>query len=218
MRKVRSDYIERVIVFWRGLLLVMIGGVLGCASQPIPQPLIVTFNAAADLNPDIHNRPLSIVIRVYSLKDKKAFQRLSLQDFSLGKPDEELFEQELVSRQEHVLVPGHATSIDIPASLNTQYVGVVAFYRQPDMNRWRLLLDKKLSTGGITLSVGRCGLLSVSNTVLALPGQQLNRPLECLPANPASVKSPELPSSLKEPKIDAPIRRILPAKKAWVGV
>lgn len=108
--------------------------------------LRLDFTAREALNTDAHeNNSLSesVVIRVYQLKDRKAFDKLVYQQ--LLKDGETLLAAELIASREVVLKPGGDASLDAPMDPDTQFVAVVGMFRHPDMakNNWKLVLQRE---------------------------------------------------------------------------
>ena len=177
------DYLKRVTTAQRrwalkGLLPLFVVSLLqGCASAPLSFPIFMSVKN--DLNPDQNNRPLSLVLRVYQLKDKTAFEQFSLSDLASQKSDDDIFANSLVSRREFVVVPGQDREIDIEVSSSARYVGVVAMFRQPDENRWKLLFRARELKDRHLLSIEKCGLFTSHVAKENLPDQDLSRPVKC---------------------------------------
>jgi type VI secretion system protein VasD len=109
--------------------------------QPVHPPprLEIQGEAAAGINRDPVGNPLSVVVRIYQLRDKVEFCKLSFDQATGGRPEPEILGQECLGTGEYTLVPG-ATLKETEALLpDTQYVGVVACFRQPDRHYWRAL-------------------------------------------------------------------------------
>lgn len=107
--------------------------------------LNVDLIARASVNPDEANRPCSVSVRVYQLKDHKLFDAASYDD--LLKRDKSVLAQEMRMSTATVVSPGAAASLSQPMKPDTRYVAIVAFYRDPDADgAWRRVIPvKKLS-------------------------------------------------------------------------
>lgn len=104
--------------------------------------LNVDLTARASVNPDEAMRSTSVAVRVYQLKDRNLFDKASYED--LLKNDKTVLAQDLRDSVATVVNPGAAASVSQPMQPDTQYVGVVAFYRNPDSNGgWRRVVAKK---------------------------------------------------------------------------
>lgn len=106
----------------------------------------VDFVARASINPDEANRPCSVAVRVYQLKDRKLFDAASYSDLLTN--DKTLLAQDLRASAAAVVNPGAAVSLSAPMQVDTAYVAIVAFYREPSPNsQWRTVIPRKeLST------------------------------------------------------------------------
>ncbi|SAL33014.1 type VI secretion system lipoprotein TssJ [Caballeronia humi] len=104
--------------------------------------LNVDFTARASLNPDEADRPVSVAVRVYQLKDRKSFDAASYDD--LLKNDRTALGGDLQDAAGVVVNPGSAASLSQPMRADTQYVAIVAFFRDVRNERdWRRVIAKK---------------------------------------------------------------------------
>lgn len=104
--------------------------------------LNVDLTARASVNPDEANRSTSVAVRVYQLKERKLFDKASYDD--LLKNDKTVLAQDLQDSMATVVNPGASVSVTQPMRPDTEYVGIVAFYRHPDANgAWRRVVPKK---------------------------------------------------------------------------
>ncbi|MTD42500.1 type VI secretion system lipoprotein TssJ [Erwinia sp. CPCC 100877] len=89
-----------------------------------------------------NSSPQPLVIRVYQLRDRKAFDKLVYQQ--LLKEGETLLTGDLLASRDVVLKPGNAAILDMPMDENTAYVAVVGLFRQPDMDKgsWKRVLER----------------------------------------------------------------------------
>jgi type VI secretion system protein VasD len=104
--------------------------------------LNVDLSARASINPDEAGRPCSVSVRVYQLKDRKLFDAASYED--LLKRDKTVLAQDLQASLATVMNPGAAASLSQPMQSDTEYVAIVAFYRDPGSDgTWRRVVEKK---------------------------------------------------------------------------
>ncbi|WP_322022518.1 type VI secretion system lipoprotein TssJ [Burkholderia sp. BCC1977] len=104
--------------------------------------LKVDLTARAALNPDEAGRPTSVAVRVYQLKDRKAFDQSSYDD--LLKNDRALLAQDWQADTSAVVNPGASASLSQPMQRDTNFVAIVAFYRNPgDNGGWKRVVEKK---------------------------------------------------------------------------
>ncbi|MEX3786348.1 type VI secretion system lipoprotein TssJ [Paraburkholderia sp. BR14374] len=104
--------------------------------------LDVDLSAREALNPDDAGRATSVAVRVYQLKDRKVFDGASYDD--LLKNDRTLLAQDLQASMASVLNPGASASLSQPMQADTNYVAIVAFYRNPgNGDGWKYVIEKK---------------------------------------------------------------------------
>ncbi|MGF6260808.1 type VI secretion system protein VasD [Paraburkholderia youngii] len=104
--------------------------------------LDVDLSAREALNPDDAGRATSVAVRVYQLKDRKVFDGASYED--LLKNDRTLLAQDLQASMASVLNPGASASLSQPMQADTNYVAIVAFYRNPgNGDGWKYVIGKK---------------------------------------------------------------------------
>ena len=104
--------------------------------------LNVDLTARALLNPDDAQRSTSVAVRVYQLKDRKIFDAASYAD--LLKNDKTILAQDLQDTVGVIVNPGGSASLTQPLRPDTQYIAIVAFYREAANDRnWRRVMSKK---------------------------------------------------------------------------
>ena len=125
--------------------------------------LNVDLTARASLNPDEANRSTSVAVRVYQLKDRKLFDKASYDD--LLKNDKTVLAQDLQDSIAAVVNPGASASVTQPMQPDTEYVGIVAFYRNPDSNgAWRRVVPKMKLSADAPLKLELVGRELVATT------------------------------------------------------
>jgi len=104
--------------------------------------LNVDLTAREALNPDDSGRATSVAVRVYQLKDRKVFDAASYDD--LLKNDRMVLAQDLQDSMAVALNPGASASLAQAMKSDTQYVAIVAFYRNPGSGSgWKYVTGKK---------------------------------------------------------------------------
>lgn len=160
-------------------------------AAPLPTEYEVKGVADKSLNLDASGRPLSLVIRTYQLKDKQEFSKLTYEVISSGRQESELLGAELnAAVNEYVLVPETQISNKEEWKLGTRYIGIVGFFRTPDEQAWRFLLNADdVRRNGLNFTASNC-FLAVSKPIpAAIPGQLLDRPPTC-PSRPVTILRP----------------------------
>lgn len=125
--------------------------------------LNVDLTARASINPDEAMRSTSVAVRVYQLKDRTLFDKASYDD--LLKNDKTVLAQDLQDSMATVVNPGASASVSQPMQPDTEYVGVVAFYRNPDSNGdWRRVVPKKKLSADAPLKLELVGRELIATT------------------------------------------------------
>ncbi|WP_380177480.1 type VI secretion system lipoprotein TssJ [Kalamiella sp. sgz302252] len=85
---------------------------------------------------------LSTVIRVYQLKDRKAFDSTDYP--SLFADDSQALKADLLAERDVRLLPGGAVLLDMPMEEKAQYVAVAGMFISPDQQKdnWRIVLSR----------------------------------------------------------------------------
>lgn len=136
----------RIVPF---VLLAWFASAAGCASvasgvttgildkwfEPNPTSIKAKVKASPGLNPDLNDRPSSVVVRLYELTSLGAFEKADY--FSLDANDEQLLSTDLQDREEFIIGPGDERTIEREVKPETRYMAVVAAYRQIQDARWR---------------------------------------------------------------------------------
>jgi len=107
--------------------------------------LHLDFTAREALNTDAReSNSLSepVVVRVYQLKDRTAFDKTVYQQLLQG--GETVLKDELLASRDVVVKPGGDASLDMPMEEDAQFVAVVGLFRHPDMvnNTWKRVIKR----------------------------------------------------------------------------
>ena len=93
----------------------------------------INLNDAGDSQP--------VLVRVYQLKARERFQQATFK--ALWKGDKEVLEDDLVDRKELMVHPEKKADlyIDLDVKHGAAYIGVMALFRQPDVEGWRQVAE-----------------------------------------------------------------------------
>ncbi|WP_035061851.1 type VI secretion system lipoprotein TssJ [Andreprevotia chitinilytica] len=98
--------------------------------------------AREELNSDDKSQPLSVVVRVYQLRDGKRFASTSYEQ--LLTEDKVRLADDLLASKEVILLPGASLSLDEPLDKDAKQIGVAAFFRKTDVpSGWQLLIGRE---------------------------------------------------------------------------
>ena len=107
-----------------------------CAgAPPKPAKAHLSISASAAVNPDAEGRPSPVVVRVYQLKDDAAFGAADF--FAIFDKEEATLATSLLTREEFVLAPGDARTVDLQVSPEAKFLGVAAAFRDIRNAAWR---------------------------------------------------------------------------------
>ena len=127
--------------------------------------LHLDFTAREALNTDSReSNSLSepLVVRVYQLKDRKAFDGMVYQQ--LLKDGDTILKDDLLATRDLVVKPGGDANLDMPMEEGAQFVALVGLFRHPDMasNTWKQVLTRE------DLDPDKPRILEAGNNHLAL--------------------------------------------------
>lgn len=94
------------------------------------------------VNNNAKGASLATVVRIYQLKDRKAFDNTDYP--SLFANDSQAIKTDLVAEKDIWLRPGESVTLDVPLEEVTQFVAVAGMFMAPDQakNTWRLVLTR----------------------------------------------------------------------------
>ena len=139
---------------------------------PLSRKITLRLHAGDVLNTDAGGRSLSVVARIYKLRDKTAFESAPYADFLELKPAKAPeFAADVVEAKEVVLTPGKQYDVIETVGVDAPYFAVVALFRAPAQQRWRFVFDaKSAAASGVTMGVHACALsVSAGNALDVAP-------------------------------------------------
>jgi len=116
-------------LFFIMVLMSLLGG---CASS-----LTIRLHAARQLNLNAEYKSLPVQVRIYQLQDKQTFMQASFHE--LWQEDKATLGDDLLGKHEVTVNPNVTTKVVLPYKDNCHYLGVVAIFRKPTANNWRVL-------------------------------------------------------------------------------
>ncbi|MCI5223968.1 MAG: type VI secretion system lipoprotein TssJ [Candidatus Electrothrix sp. AR4] len=166
----------RIFLFLLPLLLLL----SACAEDPKPEwkfgedAITIIYRAALDLNA-VNDRPHSLMLVIYQLKDINEFNRFAGYQEGLKKLLEaKIFDPSVMSMKKNYVEPGGARHITLNRAEHVRFVGIVAGYYDLLPSRCSTVLDIEYETErhgllkiwkntninslGINLVLGRDGL------------------------------------------------------------
>lgn len=126
-----------------------------CSSDPLimseTTKVTVRFYANPDVNLDQNSRPSPFVVRVYELTSANSFE--SADFFSLYDDGKSTLGASLISLEEINMKPGDKFEAKYALNKKTQFIGIIAAYRDIDNTQWRLVAPVEVQ-GKMALNVG----------------------------------------------------------------
>jgi type VI secretion system protein VasD len=123
--------------------LLALGPAVTACGGPSPTTVKVTVVASPQTNPNSDNQPSPTVVRLYDLKTPDTFNNASF--FDLYNNDSRTLGADMLGRREIEIPPGQTLKVDGVAATGTQYLGVMAGFRDLTGSGWRTTY--KLDTG-----------------------------------------------------------------------
>ena len=128
-----KDYLKIIVVTVLCILSV------ACASKP-PQAKTM-IQSVEYLNPNIYNQAAPVVVTIYQLKSPTAFTQANY--FSLSSNAKSVLGADLLNKREIEVRPNQKQVVDSILSESTNYIGVVAAFRDTDHSQWRQIVEIK---------------------------------------------------------------------------
>lgn len=141
---------------------------------PTDRKVTLRVHAGEQLNTGPDERSLSVVVRIYKLKDSAAFLAAPLSAFKDNRMEEKAFGNDIAEVREVVLRPGQKHEVVETLPLTIPYLGVTAQFRAPAEGRWRFAFDtKRAAATGITLGVHGCAMSVAAGEPVDTPPERL---------------------------------------------
>lgn len=129
------ELVNKVLRFF----LIMITFVLaGCAGSK-PLQMDTTIQSVHFLNPNIYNQASPVVITVFQLKAPAVFQQANF--FALYNNPTGTLGADLFDKRDIEIRPEQKQKLNIMLSPMTNYIGVLAAFRDPDKSQWRQVVQ-----------------------------------------------------------------------------
>jgi type VI secretion system protein VasD len=127
--------------------------------QKPPRNVALKLHAGGNLNSGAGDKPLSVIARVYKLKQTGAFYSAPYDAFLSPEKEKQLLGADLIEVREVNLIPGQLYEVTEKVSRESNYVGIVSLFREPAPQRWRAAFDAKdAESSGIIVGLHACSL------------------------------------------------------------
>ncbi|YCO02294.1 type VI secretion system lipoprotein TssJ [Vibrio sp. VNB-15] len=125
----------------KAVLLILTSVLIGCsAANLVVDPYAdLEITAKHNINPDSNGRPSPVVIYVFELTSPTVFE--SQDFFSIYENYEKVLGPDLVNKYEISLTPGQKNVYHASMSPQTEYLGLVAAFRDIENSNWRQVIQ-----------------------------------------------------------------------------
>ena len=128
------------------------------AQQP-PRNVTLRLHAAKRLNVDARGHSLALLVRVYKLRQRAAFDAAPYAAFLSPLAEREALGADLVEVKEVTLVPGQQLELADRLARDTGWLGIVALYHSPAREGWRLAFAAgEAEQAGVTVGLHACAM------------------------------------------------------------
>jgi type VI secretion system protein VasD len=128
-------------------------------AQLPPRSVAVRLHAAKRLNVDARGQPLALLVRVYKLRQRTAFEQAPYAAFLSPQAERETLGADLLEVKELTLVPGQQLELNEKLSREAGWLGVVALFHAPLAQGWRLAFAApEAEQAGVTIGLHACAM------------------------------------------------------------
>jgi type VI secretion system protein VasD len=128
-------------------------------AQLPPRKVALRLHAATRLNLDPRGQPLALLVRIYKLRQRTAFDQAPYSAFLSPQAEREALGADLLDVRELTLVPGQQLELDEKLAREAGWLGVVALFHSPQPQGWRLAFAAaEAEQGGVTIGLHACAM------------------------------------------------------------
>jgi type VI secretion system protein VasD len=165
-------------------LLCLLGGCAGTLdavglrkSAPLPEALqaprrvALHLHAAPRLNVDARGQPLALLVRIYKLRQRAAFDQAPYAAFLTPQAERDALGADLVESRDITLVPGRRLDLDERVPREAGWLGIVALFHAPAPQAWRVAFAAAdAEAAGVTVGLHACALSVGTGAAASGPG------------------------------------------------
>lgn len=162
------------------------------AESSKPVEVAMKINAGERLNASGSGQPLSLVLRVYTLRSAERLKALAYARLSAPEGEREALGEDLVAVRELVLIPGKSYTLNLKMPGEASTIGVTGLFRAPYADRWKLAFDaRKSADSGIVIGAHACALTASAGALITDTGPAASLVgVQCNPMQPISRPTP----------------------------
>lgn len=143
--------------------------------QKVTNHVTLRVHAAQVLNLSAAGASLPVVLRIYKLKSRSAFEQMPYAAFSRAQAaDFGSLATDIAETRDIVFLPGQRYEVVETLEPNVRFISVVALFRSPSPQRWRAIFDVSPATAvspipPITLGLHGCAISVATGQALDMP-------------------------------------------------
>jgi type VI secretion system protein VasD len=135
------------LILWaKGLSLLLLVSLVACSPTAT-----FNINSANYLNPDINGEASPVIVTIYQLKTGYNFAQADYQ--SLTNNAAQVLGDAIIDKSSFPIRRGNGLSVEQKVYPNTNYIGIVAAYRDPNSVSWHKVVKLKKTGGSITVTL-----------------------------------------------------------------
>lgn len=124
-----------------------------------PRSVALRLHAAKRLNVDARGQPLALLVRVYKLRQRTAFEQAPYAAFLSPQTEREALGADLLEVRELTLVPGQQLELSEKLAREAGWLGVAALFHSPPPQGWRLVFAApEAEKTGVTIGLHACAM------------------------------------------------------------
>jgi type VI secretion system protein VasD len=128
-------------------------------SQQPPRNVTLRLHAAKRLNVDARGNALALLVRVYKLRQRAAFEQAPYAAFLSPQAEREALGADLLEVKEFTLVPGQQLELGEKLAREAASLGIVALFHAPAREGWRLAFAAAdAEKAGVTVGLHACAM------------------------------------------------------------
>jgi type VI secretion system protein VasD len=117
------------------------------------------LHAGDNLNSGATDKPLSLIVRIYKLKQTGAFYSAPYDTFLSSEKEKQVLGADLLEVRELSLIPGQLYEVTEKVSRESNHIGIVTLFRSPAPQRWRAAFTaQEAEASGIIIGLHGCSL------------------------------------------------------------
>jgi len=137
----------------------MLGGCASLDTESSVSKVALKLHAGSNLNAGVTDKPLSLVTRIYKLKQTGAFNAAPYAAFLSPEAEKEALGADLIEVRELSLLPDQEYGVVERVAPEANYLGIVTLFRTPAPQRWRAAFAVKAAErAGINIGLHACSL------------------------------------------------------------